>query len=187
MLITCTNSLRPIKAKTLISLEILQQLCTNNLHHGQVQFFLNFFVFPDSCQAFLEMNSEEAAQNLVGYYSTVVPIIRHHPVYVQFSNHKELKTDNSPNQEVAYTAVNACTAPSLSWHLVDPSSLSAFSEGPSGSSGPQYISCGHGGGSSKHSPESGGGEPHLSCYPGCLVPGIHNTPQQCACMYMLLL
>lgn len=51
-------------------------------------------------QAFLEMNSEEAAQNMVGYYSTVMPIIRNHLVYVQFSNHKELKTDNSPNQEV---------------------------------------------------------------------------------------
>lgn len=46
------------------------------------------------------MNSEEAAQNMVGYYSTVMPVIRNHPVYVQFSNHKELKTDNSPNQEV---------------------------------------------------------------------------------------
>lgn len=59
------------------------------------------------------MNSEEAAQNLVGYYSTMVPIIRHHPVYVQFSNHKELKTDNSPNQEVTHTTVSVLTAPSL--------------------------------------------------------------------------
>lgn len=48
------------------------------------------------------MNSEEAAQNMVGYYSTVMPVIRNHPVYVQFSNHKELKTDNSPNQEVCF-------------------------------------------------------------------------------------
>lgn len=51
-------------------------------------------------QAFLEMNCEDAACNMVGYYSTVMPVIRHQPVYVQFSNHKELKTDNSPNQEV---------------------------------------------------------------------------------------
>lgn len=55
---------------------------------------------PVPPQAFLEMSSEEAAQNVVGYYSTVMPIIRHHPVFVQFSNHKELRTDNSPNQEV---------------------------------------------------------------------------------------
>lgn len=46
------------------------------------------------------MNCEDAACNMVGYYSTVMPVIRHQPVYVQFSNHKELKTDNSPNQEV---------------------------------------------------------------------------------------
>lgn len=46
------------------------------------------------------MNSEEAAQNMVGYYSTVMPVIRQQPFYVQFSNHKELKTDGSPNQEV---------------------------------------------------------------------------------------
>lgn len=61
-----------------------------------------------SLQAFLEMNSEEAAQNMVSYYSTVMPIIRHHPVYVQFSNHKELKTDNSPNQEVPLASVSSC-------------------------------------------------------------------------------
>lgn len=55
------------------------------------------------------MNSEEAAQNMVGYYSTVMPVIRHHPVYVQFSNHKELKTDNSPNQEVKkHSPVSIC-------------------------------------------------------------------------------
>lgn len=53
-----------------------------------------------SLQAFLEMNCEDAACNMVGYYSSVVPVIRHQPVYVQFSNHKELKTDHSPNQEV---------------------------------------------------------------------------------------
>lgn len=55
---------------------------------------------PPCVQAFLEMNCEDAACNMVGYYSTVMPVIRHQPVYVQFSNHKELKTDNSPNQEV---------------------------------------------------------------------------------------
>lgn len=61
-----------------------------------------------SRQAFLEMNSEEAAQNMVGYYSTVMPVIRNHPVYVQFSNHKELKTDNSPNQEVGLHLTHNC-------------------------------------------------------------------------------
>lgn len=54
------------------------------------------------------MNSEEAAQNMVGYYSTVMPFIRNHPIYVQFSNHKELKTHNSPNQEVTPAAAARC-------------------------------------------------------------------------------
>ena len=51
-------------------------------------------------QAFLELNSEESAQSMVSYYSSVTPLIRNHPVYVQYSTHKELKTDNSPNQVV---------------------------------------------------------------------------------------
>lgn len=51
-------------------------------------------------QAFLEMNTEESAQTMVNYYSSVTPVIRNHPVFMQYSNHKELKTDNSPNQVV---------------------------------------------------------------------------------------
>ncbi|XP_042272057.1 polypyrimidine tract-binding protein 1b isoform X2 [Thunnus maccoyii] len=75
----------------------------------------NLLMLKAKNQAFLEMNSEEAAQNMVGYYSTVMPFIRNHPVYVQFSNHKELKTDNSPNQERAQAALRA-----LSVSHVDP-------------------------------------------------------------------
>lgn len=70
-----------------------------------------------SRQAFLEMNSEEAAQNMVGYYSTVMPVIRHHPVFVQFSNHKELKTDNSPNQEVTLSTTAMHSAASRRRHV----------------------------------------------------------------------
>lgn len=46
-----------------------------------------------SLQAFLEMGTEEAAITMVNYYNTVPPHVRNSPVYVQFSNHKELKTD----------------------------------------------------------------------------------------------
>ncbi|KAG7234047.1 hypothetical protein INR49_005969 [Caranx melampygus] len=69
------------------------------------------------------MNSEEAAQNMVGYYSTVMPIIRHHPVYVQFSNHKELKTDNSPNQERAQAALRALSTSHVDTAAVAPSTV----------------------------------------------------------------
>lgn len=38
---------------------------------------------------------------MVSYYSSVTPVIRNHPIFMQYSNHKELKTDNSPNQVVS--------------------------------------------------------------------------------------
>lgn len=44
-------------------------------------------------QAFLEMSTEEAAMTMVNYYATVTPHVRNVPVYIQYSNHKELKTD----------------------------------------------------------------------------------------------
>ncbi|XP_029285019.1 polypyrimidine tract-binding protein 1b isoform X3 [Cottoperca gobio] len=83
----------------------------------------NLLMLKAKNQAFLEMNSEEAAQNMVGYYSTLVPIIRHHPVYIQFSNHKELKTDNSPNQERAQAALRALTTSHVDAALPAPSTV----------------------------------------------------------------
>lgn len=75
----------------------------------------HFFGLKENCmvyvfvQAFLEMNTEEAAQTMVTYYSSVTPVIRNHPIFMQYSNHKELKTDNSPNQVV-------CASNSFSVH-----------------------------------------------------------------------
>uniref|UniRef100_A0A7N8YPB9 Polypyrimidine tract binding protein 1b n=1 Tax=Mastacembelus armatus TaxID=205130 RepID=A0A7N8YPB9_9TELE len=83
----------------------------------------NLLMLKAKNQAFLEMNSEEAAQNMVGYYSTVMPIIRHHPVYVQFSNHKELKTDNSPNQERAQAALRALSTSHVDTAVAAPSTV----------------------------------------------------------------
>ncbi|TMS01813.1 Polypyrimidine tract-binding protein 1 [Larimichthys crocea] len=83
----------------------------------------NLLMLKAKNQAFLEMNSEEAAQNMVSYYSTVMPIIRHHPVYVQFSNHKELKTDNSPNQERAQAALRALSTSHVDTTVAAPSSV----------------------------------------------------------------
>ncbi|KAF7643276.1 hypothetical protein LDENG_00242390 [Lucifuga dentata] len=70
----------------------------------------NLLMLKAKNQAFIEMNSEDAAQTMVGYYSTVTPVIRNHPIYIQFSNHKELKTDNSPNQARAQAALQAVSA-----------------------------------------------------------------------------
>lgn len=59
-----------------------------------------------SVQAFIEMNTEEAANTMVNYYTTVTPVLRSQPIYIQFSNHKELKTDNSPNQAVSFCSLH---------------------------------------------------------------------------------
>uniref|UniRef100_H2TVG4 Polypyrimidine tract-binding protein 1 n=1 Tax=Takifugu rubripes TaxID=31033 RepID=H2TVG4_TAKRU len=69
----------------------------------------NLLMLKGKNQAFLELNSEECAQTMVNYYSSVTPYIRNHPIYMQYSTHKELKTDNSPNQraQAALQAVNA--------------------------------------------------------------------------------
>ncbi|XP_034531260.1 polypyrimidine tract-binding protein 1-like isoform X3 [Notolabrus celidotus] len=70
----------------------------------------NLLMLKGKNQAFLELNSEECAQTMVSYYSSVTPVIRNHPIYMQYSTHKELKTDNSPNQVRAQAALQAVNA-----------------------------------------------------------------------------
>jgi len=62
-----------------------------------------------SAQAFIEMNTEEASNTMVNYYTTVTPVLRSQAIYIQFSNHKELKTDNSPNQAVSFCSLHCPT------------------------------------------------------------------------------
>ncbi|KAL3201731.1 hypothetical protein MRX96_042836 [Rhipicephalus microplus] len=45
-------------------------------------------------QAFLEMADENSAVAMVDYFAKASPTVRGRMVYVQFSNHRELKTDN---------------------------------------------------------------------------------------------
>ncbi|KAM4634291.1 polypyrimidine tract-binding protein 3 isoform 2-T2 [Polymixia lowei] len=69
----------------------------------------NLLLLKAKNQAFLEMASEEAAVTMVNYYTTATPHVRNQPIYIQFSNHRELKTDNLPNQgrvQAALQAVN---------------------------------------------------------------------------------
>ncbi|XP_017942098.1 polypyrimidine tract-binding protein 1 isoform X3 [Manacus vitellinus] len=67
----------------------------------------NLLMLKGKNQAFIEMNTEEAANTMVNYYTTIAPMLRSQPIYIQFSNHKELKTDNSPNQARAQAALQA--------------------------------------------------------------------------------
>ncbi|XP_030629213.1 polypyrimidine tract-binding protein 1a isoform X2 [Chanos chanos] len=86
----------------------------------------NLLMLKGKNQAFLEMNTEESAQTMVSYYSSVTPVIRNHPIFIQYSNHKELKTDNSPNQvraQAALQAVNAVQTGSMSMGSVDGSGM----------------------------------------------------------------
>ncbi|GFQ88884.1 polypyrimidine tract-binding protein 1 [Trichonephila clavata] len=56
----------------------------------------NVLLLKGKNQAFLEMNDEASATSMVNYYANSgAPFIRGRNVYVQFSNHKELKTENS--------------------------------------------------------------------------------------------
>ncbi|EHB09794.1 Polypyrimidine tract-binding protein 1 [Heterocephalus glaber] len=65
----------------------------------------NLLMVKGKNQAFIEMNTEEAANTMVNYYTSVTPVLRGQPIYIQFSNHKELKTDSSPNQARAQAAL----------------------------------------------------------------------------------
>ncbi|XP_068562938.1 polypyrimidine tract-binding protein 3-like [Cebidichthys violaceus] len=58
-------------------------------------------------QAFLEMASEEAAVTMVNYYTSAPPTIRNQPIFIQYSTHRELKTDNLTNQRAALQAISA--------------------------------------------------------------------------------
>ncbi|XP_055058119.1 polypyrimidine tract-binding protein 1a isoform X2 [Misgurnus anguillicaudatus] len=86
----------------------------------------NLLMLKGKNQAFLEMNTEESAQTMVSYYSSVTPVIRNHPIFMQYSNHKELKTDNSPNQvraQAALQAVNAVQTGGMSLASVEGASI----------------------------------------------------------------
>lgn len=71
--------------------------------------FSTYSMSQFALQAFIEMASEEAAITMVNYYTTAAPHVRNQPVYIQYSNHRELKTDNLPNQGVRITYSLTCT------------------------------------------------------------------------------
>ncbi|XP_077410751.1 polypyrimidine tract-binding protein 2-like isoform X4 [Vanacampus margaritifer] len=75
----------------------------------------NILTLKGKNQAFLEMGTEDAAVTMVNYYTTVNPHIRNVPIFIQYSNHKELKTDagNQRTQAVlqAVSAVQSGGSP----------------------------------------------------------------------------
>ncbi|NP_001394318.1 polypyrimidine tract-binding protein 1 isoform 5 [Mus musculus] len=83
---------------------IMSSSASAGLPFGKVT---NLLMLKGKNQAFIEMNTEEAANTMVNYYTSVAPVLRGQPIYIQFSNHKELKTDSSPNQARAQAALQA--------------------------------------------------------------------------------
>lgn len=62
----------------------------------------NVLVLKGKNQAFLEMADEISATAMVACFTTTPPIVRGRTVYVQFSNHRELKTDQNHTNTVNY-------------------------------------------------------------------------------------
>lgn len=56
--------------------------------------------FQSKNQALIEVDNLEMAKQIVTHYTMNPPAIRQRTVYVQYSNHKELKTESNPGQEV---------------------------------------------------------------------------------------
>ncbi|NWH35674.1 PTBP3 protein, partial [Chloropsis hardwickii] len=70
----------------------------------------NLLMLRGKGQAFLEMASVDAAVSMVNYYTPATPQLHNQPVYIQYSNYKELRTDNQHNQarpQPALQCVNA--------------------------------------------------------------------------------
>ncbi|XP_071543762.1 polypyrimidine tract-binding protein 1 isoform X23 [Panulirus ornatus] len=72
----------------------------------------NVLVLKGKNQAFLEMSDEVAATTMVNYFTNCTAQLRGRAVYVQFSNHKELKTDQNhsnanPSAQAALQAAQA--------------------------------------------------------------------------------
>ncbi len=66
--------------------------------------------FQGKNQAFLELAEESAAIAMVAYFTNCVAQLRGRSVYVQFSTHKELKTDQSHS--------NANSAAQVGWRAI---------------------------------------------------------------------
>ena len=64
----------------------------------------------DLLQAFLEFDHVEHAQAMTDYFSSIPILLNGRQIFVQFSNHQELKTDpNNANNQQAQAALQSAT------------------------------------------------------------------------------
>jgi len=66
----------------------------------------NFLPLKSKNQALIEVDNLEMAKQIVTHYTMNPPAIRQRTVYVQYSNHKELKTESNPGQEKTLEELN---------------------------------------------------------------------------------
>lgn len=74
----------------------------------------NVLVLKGKNQAFLEMEDETSASAMVNYFTNCVAQLRERSVYVQFSNHRELKTDQTHSNASASAQAALQAAQALS-------------------------------------------------------------------------
>jgi len=58
----------------------------------------NVLLMKSKGQAFLELADVECAKRMINFYTYISPTIHHQPLYLQFSQHQELRTNNSTNK-----------------------------------------------------------------------------------------
>uniref|UniRef100_A0A8C7HJX0 Polypyrimidine tract binding protein 2b n=1 Tax=Oncorhynchus kisutch TaxID=8019 RepID=A0A8C7HJX0_ONCKI len=63
----------------------------------------NILMLKGKNQAFLELGTEEAAVTMVNYYTAVTPQVRNVPVFIQFSNHKDVDTQILPSSFLIFS------------------------------------------------------------------------------------
>jgi len=74
----------------------------------------NVLVLKGKNQAFLEMEDESSAVAMVNYFTNCAATLRERSVYVQFSNHRELKTDQTHSNASASAQAALQAAQALS-------------------------------------------------------------------------
>lgn len=74
----------------------------------------NVLVLKGKNQAFLEMHDEVSASTMVNYFNNCTAQLRGRTVYVQYSNHKELKTDQTHSNATASAQAALQAAQTLS-------------------------------------------------------------------------
>jgi len=59
----------------------------------------NTLLMRTKSQAFLELQDVDSAKTMINYYHYCPPTVRNQPVFLQFSQHQELHTNNQQNQQ----------------------------------------------------------------------------------------